>query len=57
MINKTDVGHHIASLRKNLGLSQSEFAEKLSISTQAVSKWETGQSLSLGGASCRKKSA
>ena len=45
MINKTDVGHRIASLRKKLGLSQPEFAEKLSISTQAVSKWETGQSL------------
>jgi len=45
MINKIDVGKRISSLRKNLSYSQAEFAEKLSVSTQAVSKWETGLTL------------
>jgi len=45
MINKTEVGQRIANLRKNLEFSQAEFAEKLNVSTQAVSKWETGNSL------------
>lgn len=31
-------------LRKERGLSQAELAEKLEISRQAVSRWETGQS-------------
>lgn len=31
--------------RKQLGLSQEQFAEKLCISRQAVSKWESGQSM------------
>lgn len=34
----------IAEERKKLGLSQEEFAEKLSVSRQAVSKWESAQS-------------
>ena len=37
MINKIDVGKRIGSLRKNLHYSQAEFAEKLNVSTQAVS--------------------
>jgi len=45
MINKTTVGNRIALLRKNLGYSQAVFAEKLNVSTQAVSKWETGATL------------
>ena len=31
--------------RKKLGLSQEELAEKLSVSRQAVSKWESAQSI------------
>ena len=31
--------------RKKLGLSQEQFAEKMEISRQAVSKWESGQSM------------
>lgn len=31
--------------RNKLGLSQEQFAEKMEISRQAVSKWETGQSM------------
>ncbi len=45
MINKTEVGHRIAAIRNQLGFSQAKFAEMLGVSTQAVSKWETGLSL------------
>ena len=31
--------------RKRLGLSQEQFAEKMEVSRQAVSKWESGQSM------------
>lgn len=34
-------GEKIQFLRKNAGLSQSEFAEKIEISRQSVSKWES----------------
>jgi len=45
MINKTETGKRIAALRGKLGYSQAVFAEKLNVSPQAVSKWETGQTL------------
>lgn len=45
MINKSAVGNRITEYRKALGFSQAELAEKLHVSTQAVSKWETGLSL------------
>ena len=45
MIDKTIVGSRIAALRKELGYSQAVFAGKLNVSTQAVSKWETGLAL------------
>lgn len=45
MINKTKVGSRICSFRKAKGYSQTEFAEKLGISAQAVSKWEKGLAL------------
>ena len=38
----TDFGSRIASLRNEKKLTQTELAEKLNVSTQAVSKWETG---------------
>ena len=35
----------ILSLRTRMGLSQEDLAEKLGVSRQSVSKWETGQSV------------
>lgn len=36
---------NIAEIRKKAGLTQDELAEKLSVSPQAVSKWENGHNL------------
>lgn len=35
----------IYMLRKNSGLSQEQLAEQLNVSRQAISKWESGQSI------------
>ena len=35
----------IFALRSKAGLSQGDLAEKLEVSRQSVSKWETGQSV------------
>lgn len=40
-----DIADRIQSLRKTRGLSQEELAEKTGVSRQAVSKWESGQSV------------
>ena len=45
MIDRHQIGVKISVLRKKAGLSQAELAEKLSISPQAVSKWESGKNL------------
>ena len=45
MINREQVGVRIAALRKKAGLSQASLAEKLCVSAQAVSKWESGKNL------------
>lgn len=40
-----DFATKIKSLRKSLDLTQEEFAERLGMSSQAVSKWETGTAM------------
>jgi transcriptional regulator with XRE-family HTH domain len=39
------LGEKLLHLRKNAGLSQEDVAEKLSVSRQTVSKWETNQTV------------
>lgn len=40
-----DIGNQILFLRKNKGVTQEQLAQKLGITNQAVSKWESGQSM------------
>ena len=40
-----DIGNKIKSLRLKAGLTQEQLATKLGISTQSVSKWETGTTM------------
>ena len=44
-MQKEAFGKLLVSLRKKNGLSQKELAERLSVSTSAVSKWENGKNL------------
>jgi transcriptional regulator with XRE-family HTH domain len=44
-MNMKAIGKNIAALRKNNGCTQEALAEKLGLSPQAVSKWETGAGL------------
>lgn len=44
-MNTKMIGQYIQLLRKQKGLSQKELAERLCVSFQAVSKWETGENL------------
>ena len=45
MIDFVSVGKKIAQLRKSIGLTQDELAEKLYVTRQALSKWENGLSV------------
>jgi uncharacterized protein YjbI with pentapeptide repeats len=45
MLNSKYIGDKIAEARKKSNLSQSELANKISISPQAVGKWERGESM------------
>lgn len=45
MLDKAAIGGRIAAIRKEGGYSQASFAEKLHVTAQAVSKWETGLAL------------
>ena len=39
------IGNKIAKLRNLMGISQEEFADKIGVSRQSVSKWEIGKTL------------
>lgn len=38
----TELGNKIAKKRKDLGMTQIDFADKLSVTRQTVSRWESG---------------
>ena len=38
----TELGNKIAMKRKDLGMTQTEFADKMSVTRQTVSRWEAG---------------
>ncbi len=40
-----ELGNHLLEARKKQGLSQEEVAEKLGVSRQTISKWETGETI------------
>jgi transcriptional regulator with XRE-family HTH domain len=44
-MDQEKVGKYIYNLRKKNHLSQSEFAERLNVTSQAVSKWENGRGI------------
>lgn len=45
MFDSIKAGKQIAALRKSKGITQEELAQKLSVSPQAVSKWENGHAM------------
>lgn len=45
MLNSKSIGERIAKARRKTNLSQAELAQKVAISSQAVGKWERGESL------------
>lgn len=45
MLNSKSIGNKIAEARKKINLSQAELAQQVSISPQAVGKWERGESM------------
>ena len=44
-IDKVEFGSFVAELRKEKGLTQKELADKLLVSSKAISKWETGANM------------
>ena len=44
-MNQKKIGAFIAARRKEKGMTQVQFAEKLGVTNKAVSKWETGKCL------------
>jgi len=44
-LNQEQIGKYILNLRKKHNLTQSEFASRLNVTSQAVSKWENGRGI------------
>ena len=44
-MNQTEIGDFIAKCRREKELTQAQLAEKLNITDRAVSRWETGKSM------------
>ena len=44
-MDAVQIGNFIKNLRKKNNLTQKQFADKLGVTYQAVSKWETGKSI------------
>ncbi len=40
-----ELGNKIAKKRKDLGITQTEFADRMSVTRQAVSRWEAGAAM------------
>lgn len=45
VLNSNSIGNKIAAARKKINLSQADLAQQVSISSQAVGKWERGESM------------
>ncbi len=45
MLNSKSIGNKIVAARKKMNLSQTELAQRVFISSQAVGKWERGESM------------
>ena len=43
MLKMLNINKNITALRKQAGISQKNLANRLNVSIQAVSKWETGK--------------
>ena len=46
---KSNIAKNLTAYRKRCNLTQSQLAEKLSITDRAISKWETGQAIPVTG--------
>jgi transcriptional regulator with XRE-family HTH domain len=44
-VDQSKIGQFLKSLRKEKGITQEEFAEKLGVSGRTVSRWETGSNM------------
>ena len=42
-MNQTAIGSYIAKKRREMNLTQEQFAEKLGVSNKTISKWENGK--------------